>query len=255
MTRNAFQRLVSLKGPGSAVSKLTRATTCEAAPRHSKMPQSQPMQRSTETQLSDSESEGTSSPPSDEELAFESASSTAYSSTSPLPTHIPPEGLHSPPKPNDPALLRTSQFAHVSYILVVAEILTESIVTLDDGWCFTPSPDEQYLLNYDYTEEQGTVIALHSLVKRASLPVDTFILAALILRHLKPEFYDEWCELMSDFQPVTSYDDERTREVVIVAAIVRNYFLFSNNYLDYRSKILTRCYLYINDMVRHCLRG
>ena len=108
--------------------------------------------------------------------------------------------------------------------LGVAEILTESIVTLDDGWCFTPSPDEQYLLNYDYTEEQGTVLAVHSLVKRAALPVDTFILAALILRHLKPSFYDEWCELMSAFQPVTSYDDERTREVVIVAAIVQTSF-------------------------------
>lgn len=181
------------------------------------------MQRSTEAHISDSESEGTSSPSSDEELIFEPASSTTSSSSS-LPTHIPPEGLHSPLRPNDPALLRMSCFAHVSYILGVAEILAESIVTLDDGWCFTPSPDEQYLLNYDYTEEQATVLAVHSLVKQASLPVDTFILAALILRHLKPEFYDEWCELMSQFQPVTSYDDERTREVVILSAIVQTSF-------------------------------
>lgn len=224
MPRNPFQRLVSLKGPASAVTKLTRASTCEAAPEHSKMPQSQPMQRCTETQISDSESEGTLSPSSDEELILGSTSSTTWSTSSPLPTHIPPEGLHSPLRSNDPALLRMSHFAHVSYILGVAEILTESIVTLDDGWCFTPSPDEQYLLNYDYTEEQGTVLAVHALVKRASLPVDTFILAALILRRLKPEFYDEWCELMSNFQPVTSYDDERTREVVILAAIVQTSF-------------------------------
>jgi hypothetical protein len=112
-------------------------------------------------------------------------------------------------------------FAHLSYILGVAEILTKSIVIVDDNCPFTPSPDEGGLLNYDYTEEQATVIAVHSLVKRASLPVDTFILAALILRHLKPEFYDEWYELMSDFQCLTSYDEERTREVVIVSAIVQ----------------------------------
>jgi hypothetical protein len=115
-------------------------------------------------------------------------------------------------------------FAHLSYILGVAEILTESIVIVEGDWRFTPSPDEDGLLNYDYTEEQGTVIAVHSLVRHASLPVDTFILAALILRHLKPEFYDEWYELMSGFQCL-SYDKERTREVVIVAAIVQISFI------------------------------
>jgi len=111
-----------------------------------------------------------------------------------------------------------------SYSLGVAEILTGSVVAPDNGWCFTTSPDEPYLSNYNYTEEEGTILAVHAIAKRAALPVDTFILAALILRQLNSEFYDDWCELMADYQPVASYDDERTREVVIVAAVVQSLF-------------------------------
>lgn len=93
--------------------------------------------------------------------------------------------------------------------------MTDSIVTFDD-WCFTPSPNKQYLLN---DEHDVTVMEVHALVKRASLPVDTFVLAALILRSLKPEFYDNWYETLEFLSP-QFYDHEATKEVVIIAAIV-----------------------------------
>lgn len=254
MRGNPFQRLVSLKGPASAVSKVCRASTCDAALLHSKMPQSQPMQRGSESQLSDCESEGTISPSSDEELIFESASSTACSSSSPLPLHIPPEGLHSPLRPTDPALFRKWYFAYISHITGVAEILTESVITFEDASFFTPSPDEYYVLNNQYTDdEQCTVLAVHSLLKRASLPVDTFILAALILRRLTPEFYDEWYGITSRCQPFPAYNDEQTKEVVIVAAIVHTYSS-SKLMIDYCSEIPSRCNLYINHMVHYCVR-
>jgi hypothetical protein len=112
-----------------------------------------------------------------------------------------------------------SHFSHV-LILGIAEILSDSIITFDDIPCFSPSPDEPALSNYDYTDEEATVLAVHSLVRRASLPVDTFILAALILRRLTPEFYDEWCETMSPYNRFPTYNGEQTKEVVIVAAIV-----------------------------------
>ena len=108
-------------------------------------------------------------------------------------------------------------------MLGVAEILCESMAKLDDGWHFTPSPDEPYLASYDYSDDECTVLAVHSLVKRASLPVDTFILAALILQRLKPDFYQEWYEVLSDYQPM--YDEERSKEVVVIAAIVRSDFI------------------------------
>jgi len=85
------------------------------------------------------------------------------------------------------------------------------------------------MLNDDNTDHECTVMAVHALLTRASLPADTFILAALILQHLEPAFYDEWCELMLDLiserQPRLSGDDERTKEVVIIAAIVHTFIL------------------------------
>jgi hypothetical protein len=48
-------------------------------------------------------------------------------------------------------------FAHLSYILGVAEILTKSIVIVEGDWRFTPSPDEDGLLNYDYTGHRRTL--------------------------------------------------------------------------------------------------
>lgn len=126
---------------------------------------------------------------------------------------------HSPLKPSDPTLLRMSPFNIVSYRLAIAEILCKSIEAPDEF--FTPSPDieSDNLLSYDYSEQECTVIAVYQLLKRASLPIDTFILAALILRRLTPEFYDEWYHLLTDYQPLY-HKRPRSKEIIIMAAIV-----------------------------------
>jgi len=62
-------------------------------------------------------------------------------------------------------------------------------------------------------------MAVHSLVKKAALPLGTFVLAALIIRRLKPSFYVKWSEQMLQNQ---IYYDERSREVVVVAATVQS---------------------------------
>jgi len=154
------------------------------------------------------------------------------STTSPSSKHISPEALHKDLKANDPILLRMSRFALCLTILDVAEFLTECVITFDD-WCFTRPPNEIYLLSDDYSEHECTVMAVHALLKHASLPIDTFMLAALILARLQSKFYDEWCELMlphiSNSQPLLRQDDERTKEVVIIAAIVCT-FIITNSF-------------------------
>src|SRR5437762_1735048 len=107
MRRNPFHRLVSLKGHTSAVSKMTCASSYDAA-RRSKILQSQPMGRSTQAQLSDSEPKPDGTPPSssDSEPTFETAPSTIFPSTYQLPSSSPCTGLNSPLKPNDPTLIR-----------------------------------------------------------------------------------------------------------------------------------------------------
>ena len=54
---------------------------------------------------------------------------------------------------------------------------------------------------------------------KASIPLDTFVLAALILQRLKPKFFDEWCDVMTKCQR-SVYEEERTKEVIVVAAVV-----------------------------------
>lgn len=107
--------------------------------------------------------------------------------------------------------------------LGIAEQLCQPIAENDDGERFTPSPssDENYLCNYDHTDEKCTVLAVHRLVKKAELPVDTFVLATLILRRLNSDFYDEWFETLPMYPQHCG--EEQTKEIVIVAAIVRSY--------------------------------
>src|SRR5579871_5602287 len=81
--------------------------------------------------------------------------------------------------------------------------VTIAIHIFDDGERFTPSPspDEYYTCNHELIDEECTVLAVHWLVKKAALPVSTFILAALILRQLKSNFYDDWCETLPVYPP------------------------------------------------------
>ena len=90
-------------------------------------------------------------------------------------------------------------------------------MNLDDCWYFTPSPDEPGLLHDDYGEEDYTVLAIHSLLQAAFLPVETFIFAALMVQSLNPAFYKEWHALLYD--ELTGYG-EQTKELVVISAIV-----------------------------------
>ena len=87
----------------------------------------------------------------------------------------------------------------------------------EDAEIFAPSPFEHDLSSYDFSEEEATVLAVHAILKRAALPLPTCILAALIIRKLPRRFYSQWCDIM--YQNQTEYD-ERTRELVVVAALV-----------------------------------
>jgi hypothetical protein len=100
-------------------------------------------------------------------------------------------------------------------------MLAKSITELDlEGKHFTESygiDDDPRFDNYQYeSEEEPTVLAMWCIIKRAALPVDTFVLAALILKRLDERFYHEWSLQMN----VLCRGPDRTRELVIVPACV-----------------------------------
>ena len=113
---------------------------------------------------------------------------------------------------------------HVSHEIGVAEMLAKSVTFQDrNDECFTPSygVDDESAYAYDYehdSEEEYTVLSTWCIIKRASLPVDTFCLASLILKELGPRFYREWSFEMDVLYRGRHRD--RTRELVIVAACV-----------------------------------
>jgi len=183
------------------------------------------VQRSAEVELSPCDSEkGTTSQSDGQSTSY---TPTRHLSASSISSSCREQERHSPLKPSDPTLLRMSPFYSVSYRLAIAEILCKSIAAPDE--VFTPSPDVEWedLLSYDYSEQECTVIAVHQLLKRASLPIDTFILAVLMLRRLTPEFYDEWYHLLTDYQSLY-YNEPRSKEIVIVAAIVTIPIIYPN---------------------------
>jgi len=110
----------------------------------------------------------------------------------------------------------------VSHEIGVAEMLAESITFQDgDDECFTPSCgiDDEGAYDYDYdSEEEYTVLSTWCIIKRASLPVDTFCLASLILKQLGPHFYRQWSIEMNVLYRGRHRD--RTRELIVVAACV-----------------------------------
>jgi hypothetical protein len=106
MIGNSLQRFFPRVGSSGAVPKTDRTLSTSMAPRPARMPQSQPMQRSVGTHVSDSESSSPGSSPSDDDLIFESVEST-YSYPEPLLIHL-PNTLHNPLNSSDPALLRTA---------------------------------------------------------------------------------------------------------------------------------------------------
>ena len=94
---------------------------------------------------------------------------------------------------------------------------------------FSCPPPEEYAQFYypekdgDMTEEEYnsrlTIMGIHQIARRASLPLDTFILAALILKQLESvsqKFYKEW--LYELRKP--GLKGCRCKEVVVLSAIV-----------------------------------
>jgi hypothetical protein len=104
------------------------------------------------------------------------------------------------------------------YILTtgVAEVLTDAITKLDDISVFSPSWHVEGLLRDDYDSKECTVLAVHDLVKKAILPIDTYILAALIIKNLGETFYDGWSKAVYE----ESFNEDCSKEVIIVAAMV-----------------------------------
>ena len=214
MRRNPFQRLISLSAYPSAVSKSSRADRTDKAPAPLQKPQSQPMQRGTESQCSPG-SEGYCSSPSDEEPVGFDFSESPYPTTSSSISGGQDSERGGPLAPNSPELLCTLLSATFSYLLGIAELLSESITGIEDYRYFDPSLANEYdeaISQYD-TEKDMTVFAVHALLKRAALPMETLLLAALILRRLKEDFYVQWSNLLDP-------QEERTKEIVILSSIV-----------------------------------
>jgi hypothetical protein len=110
MIGNHLQRLFPRVGSSGAVPKTNRTPSINMAPHLARKPQSQPMQRSVEIHVSDSEASSPGSPPSDDDLIFESVQST-FSSPEPLLTHL-PNSLHNPLSWSDPTLISTVTLKH-----------------------------------------------------------------------------------------------------------------------------------------------
>ena len=75
-------------------------------------------------------------------------------------------------------------------------------------------------MSYDKYESHITVLGTHQIARRASLPLETFILAALILKQLESDsekFYDDW---IYELRKAEVSEDDRCKEVVVLSAIV-----------------------------------
>ena len=98
--------------------------------------------------------------------------------------------------------------------------LSITVQDTDDAY-FTPSCgiDDDGVHNYEYdSEEESTILSTWSIIKRASLPIDTFCLASLILKELGLRFYRQWSIGMHSLYRGSRSD--RTRELIIIAACV-----------------------------------
>jgi hypothetical protein len=114
--------------------------------------------------------------------------------------------------------------------LDIAVLLSNSLPLPPDDDIFSDPPleeDAQFTYpekDQDMTDEEYnsriTILGIHALALRASLPLDTFILAALILKQLQTvseEFYDDW---LYELRKARVREDDRCKEVVVLSAIV-----------------------------------
>jgi hypothetical protein len=112
----------------------------------------------------------------------------------------------------------------------MAILLSKATPSPPDYDTFSPPPLEEDA-QFDYPEKDGdmtdeeynsriTVMGIHQIARRASLPLETFILAALILKQLESvseKFYDDW---LYELRKARVREDDRCKEVVVLSAIV-----------------------------------
>ena len=117
----------------------------------------------------------------------------------------------------------------------MAVTLANAVPSPPDDDIFSLPPFEEYAQfpypekDEDTTDEEYnsrlTILGIHALARRASLPLDTFILAALILKQLQvnsEDFYDDW---LYELRRARVREDDRCKEVVVLAAIVLYHYL------------------------------
>jgi hypothetical protein len=190
------------------------------------LPHSQPMQRSIQL-VPYPKADNMPSRSFDEEFSFTSTivmkATLSYEESSPTI-----RGLHYPLHAHDPRLLGMPPLPHVfplgAHKIGLAEMLAASITDDDlEGKHFTKSygiDEGRHFDTYHYQSgEELTVLAMWCIIKRAELPpVDTFVLASLILQELDERFYDKWTIQMTVSQQ--GPDGDRIRDLIIVAACV-----------------------------------
>jgi len=169
------------------------------------------------------------SPLSDDEF---SSSSTVCTDTTPSPSCGPSaspdvsiEGLHSPLESDDERLLSMPPLPTFSMCFSRYRCCRNACcvnhIPRHDAY-FTPSwgidDDGAYDYVYNSAEEEYTILSTWCIIKRASLPIDTFCLASLILKKLGYSFYCQWS--MEMYALYRGRRLSRTREVIIVAACV-----------------------------------
>ena len=111
----------------------------------------------------------------------------------------------------------------------------------DNPWCYSLWPDiELDYQTYDYNEHESSVVATLQLLKKAALPIDTYILAVLLIQRLAhPSLPDESVPSLSRTNGTDFYDrwfnhrltkikrrqqeqprEAPTKEVIIIAGLV-----------------------------------
>lgn len=106
--------------------------------------------------------------------------------------------------------------------------------SLPSRFHFTPSylfnmededtPREKRRESDEWTNEELSILTVHQILQQAALPIDTYLIAVLILQKLDSRFYREWRHPFShELEEDDDYEWvglERPRELAIAAALV-----------------------------------
>jgi hypothetical protein len=221
-----FTRATTTTTTTSAQSQKSRATSSAMAPLPSRKPQSQPMMRSTELHWS-SEEEESGSPPSDD--SFSPEPTPAYHNKYPLSPFSHAEGtLRGPLEWDDPTLICMSPTLSI-LIIGVADFLCKAVEPEYEHYFTAPEYGYKSVLckkTQRCSTQDATLLAVHDLVTHSALPVDTFIIAGLIVKELGHKFYQKWqCRFRCGNEATTTDPLHRPKELLIMSAIVSSQFI------------------------------